>query len=287
MPHQAAIQQFFQNVKRANTEEAKKTQFYLLLGELFKNDPDAMSIVKQMAAGAEKAVFNIPKANRNKTGFADTQYRQVIIEFENDIKNAAKREHAEYQLKEYFAGNVNSGSQTDFYLIATDCIRWNIYGVKAESYLNKARLNPDEIDLKVVDQFVLTDDTAPDFFGFIDRYLFRSKPQQPTLETIQIDFDDSSSLFIEVFGLMKLVYDDIAHEPEIQTAFREWSRFMSIAYGSFQASGEVFLVHTYLSVFAKLIAYEVISRDESIDATKLRQTPRRYHLSAVQRRELR
>ncbi len=272
MTQQSAISDYLQRIKQDNTELAKKERFYNLLTELFRDDPDALVIVKQMITGAEKAVFNIPKASRVKTGRADTQYRQVIIEFEKDIKNVAKREHAEYQLKEYFSGNVNSGSQTDFYLIATDCIRWNIYGVKAESYLNKTQLNPDEIELKVVDEFVLTDETAPDFFRFIDRYLFRSKPQQPTLETIQIDFDDSSSLFIEVFGMMKLVYDDIAHEPEIQTAFREWSRFMSVAYGSFQASGEVFLVHTYLSVFAKLIAYEVISRDESIDATKLRQT---------------
>ena len=45
---------------------------------------------------------------------------------------------------------------------------------------------------------------------------------------------------------------------------------MSVAYGSFDATGEVFLVHTYLSVFAKLIAYEVLSRDAYIDATEMR-----------------
>ncbi len=223
-----------------------------------------------MAAGAEKNVFNIPKAGRTKTGRADTQYRQVIIEFENDIKNNTKREHAEYQLKEYFAGNFNTSSQFDFYLIATDCIRWNIYGPTPESYLNKSKISADEVELKVVDSFVLTEQNADDFFSFIDRYLFRSAKLVPTLDTIQIDFGGSSSLFMEVFAGMKLVYDDIAGEPEIQTAYREWTRFMSVAYGSFNASGEVFLVHTYLSVFAKLIAYEVLSRDTYIDATEMR-----------------
>ena len=57
---------------------------------------------------------------------------------------------------------------------------------------------------------------------------------------------------MEVFGGMKLVYDDICGKPEIQTAYREWTRFMSVAYGSFYALGEVFLVHTYLSVFANV-----------------------------------
>ncbi|GAB3641560.1 N-6 DNA methylase [Spirosoma arcticum] len=270
MSSQSSVLTYLQNVKKANTEEAKKQHFYLLLTELFAGDVNALTIVKQMAAGAEKTVFNIPKAGRTKTGRADTQYRQVIIEFENDIKNTAKREHAEYQLKEYFAGNYNTNAQFDFYLIATDCIRWNIYGPKPESYLNKSKIAPDDVQLKVVDSFVLTETNVGDFFGFIDRYLFRSSKQIPTLDTIQIDFGDSSALFMEVFAGMKLLYDDISGEPEIQTAYREWTRFMSVAYGSFNASGEVFLVHTYLSVFAKLIAYEVLSRDAYIDATEMR-----------------
>ncbi len=270
MSSQSSVLTYLQNVKKANTEEAKKQYFNLLLADLFKADADALAIVKQMAAGAEKAIFNIPKAGKTKTGRADTQYRQVIIEFENDIKNNAKREHAEYQLKEYFAGNYNTSAQFDFYLIATDCVRWNIYGPKPESYLNKARISADDVQLKVVDNFTLTETNTDEFFSFVDRYLFRSSKQIPTLDTIQIDFGDSSSLFMEVFAGMKLLYDDISGEPEIQTAFREWTRFMSVAYGSFNASGEVFLVHTYLSVFAKLIAYEVLSRDTYIDAGEIR-----------------
>ncbi|GAA4453029.1 hypothetical protein GCM10023189_17410 [Nibrella saemangeumensis] len=271
MNNQALIQHYFSQIKQANTEEAKKLHFYSLLHELFRHDPTAISIVKQMASGAEQAIFNIPKGDRTKTGRADTQFRQVIIEFENDIKNASKREHAEYQLKEYFAGNYNTSSQFDFYLIATDCIRWNIYGPKPESYLNKAKITADDVYLRVVDSFTLTDTNADEFFTFIDRYLFRSSKQKPTLDTILIDFGDSSSLFMEVFAGMKLVYEDISIDPEIQTAYREWSRFMSIAYGSFNASSEVFLVHTYLSVFSKLIAYEVLSRDTHIDATEMRK----------------
>ncbi len=270
MSQLTVILTYLQNIKKANTEEAKKQLFYLLLTDLFRADPDALSIVKQMAAGAEQAVFNIPKTGKSKTGRADTQYRQVIVEFENDIKNNAKREHAEYQLQEYFAGNFNTSSESDFYLIATDCVRWNIYGVKPESYLDKPKIRAEDVQLKVVDGFTLTEANAGEFLAFIDRYLFRSEKQVPTLDTIQIDFGDSSSLFMEVFGGMKLVYDDISQEPAIQTAFREWTRFMSVAYGSFQASGEVFLVHTYLSVFAKLIAYEVLSREAEISPAHLR-----------------
>ena len=221
MTQQACVLSYLTSVKKANTEEAKKQHFYLLLADLFKHDPAAMTIISQMAAGAEQAIFNIPKLGRNKTGRADTQFRQVIIEFENDIKNTAKREHAEYQLKEYFAGNYNTSAQFDFYLIATDCIRWKIYGPTPESYLNKQNINADDVRLKVVDEFTLAETNADEFFGFIDRYLFRSNKQIPTLHTIQVDFGDSSALFMEVYAGMKVVYDDVSGESEIQTAYRE------------------------------------------------------------------
>lgn len=87
-----------------------------------------------MALGSKKTILNIPKKDKsgessNRLGRADTQYRQVIIEFENDIQAKAKRKHAEYQLKQYFFGNFNSGDDYNFYLIATNCVRWAIYGL--------------------------------------------------------------------------------------------------------------------------------------------------------------
>ena len=103
MTHQTAIQAYLAKASTANTEEAKKQLFNQLLMELFKQDAEAKEIISQMAGGAEKAIFNIPNGGRNKTGRADSQYRKVIIEFEKSISGKAKLEHAEFQLKEYFA----------------------------------------------------------------------------------------------------------------------------------------------------------------------------------------
>ena len=277
MSHSTATIQYFTHIKSVNTEEAKKQLFYNLLNEWFREDPTAKQIISQMAMGAEKSVFNIPKNTKNqdgtrlKTGRADTQYRQVIIEFENDIQAKAKREHAEYQLKEYFAGNFNSGNAFDFYLIATDCIRWAVYGVKPESYLGKKNVTPENIELKIVESFILSDTTADNFFHFIDRYLFRFDKQPATLNNILIDFGDSSALFINVFGEMVKFYKEHQDQPQLRTAYTEWKRFMSVAYGSFEDSIEVFVVHSYLSVFAKLIAYEVITKDNYIDYEEMYQ----------------
>jgi methylase of polypeptide subunit release factors len=280
MSQQKATIQYLGYLKNANTEEAKKQLFYNLLNEWFKKDDEAKKIISQMALGAEKTILNIPKKDKsgessNRSGRADTQYRQVIIEFENDIQAKAKREHAEYQLKEYFVGNFNSGDAYDFYLIATDCVRWAVYGVSPESYLGKINSNvplkPEDIELKVVESFVVSEDTSERFFHFIDRYLFRFEKQPATLDNILIDFGDSSALFMNVFGEMLLFYEEHQNEPELQTAYHEWRRFMSIAYGSFEDNIEVFVVHSYLSVFAKLIAYEVITHDNYIDYEEMRK----------------
>jgi N-6 DNA Methylase len=54
-------------------------------------------------------------------------------------------------------------------------------------------------------------------------------------------------------------------QSELRTAYDQWRRFLSIAYGRFDDSPAMFLVHTYLSVFAKLLAYAVISKRQISD----------------------
>ncbi|WP_165768389.1 Eco57I restriction-modification methylase domain-containing protein [Hymenobacter amundsenii] len=264
---------YFQRVSAANTEEAKKLQFVNYLNQVFGQDPEARTIISEFAGGAERKILNIKKLgnDKNKTGFADTQYRKVIIEFESDIKAPAKLRHAEYQLQEYFAGNFNSHRTEDFRLLATDGTRWKVYGALPESYLNKTSITPEEVKLKETEAFTLTPDTAGQLFGFIDRHLFRLEKQVPTLDNILLDFGDTSALFIHTYGQLKALYTEVQKEPELATAYKEWQKFMSVAYGSFDGSGEVFVVHTYLSVFAKLIAYELLTQDTYIDDEEMRQ----------------
>ncbi|MBK6731491.1 MAG: SAM-dependent DNA methyltransferase [Bacteroidetes bacterium] len=56
----------------------------------------------------------------------------------------------------------------------------------------------------------------------------------------------------------------------MQVSFEQWKRFLSIAYGSFDASENNFLIHTYLSVFSKMLAYAVVSNDDYIEEDELK-----------------
>ena len=260
------ITEHYNNVKVANTESAKKELFKSLLVRLFPDDNSVQKIIDKMSLGAEKTILNIPYKTHTKTGYVDTQYSKVIIEFKKNLKK--NEEDAKEQLIEYLVGNWKSGQEYLFTLIATDCIRWKIYAPSYEDILQNKDIG--DIEISEVDNFELTEKTADEYFYFLDRYLFRTEKQFATLEHIKKDFGDTSGTFLTVIAILKKQFDKVKEMPEVKNSFEQWHRFLSIAYGSFKASEEIFLVHTYLSVFSKILAYTIISQEEYIGDDKMK-----------------
>lgn len=64
----------------------------------------------------------------------------------------------------------------------------------------------------------------------------------------------------------------LAESSALQMAFAQWRRFLNMAYGRFNDSPGLFLAHSYLSVFAKLIAYAVLKKQPIPDDQELRAT---------------
>ena len=264
-PNAAEIQQYLANVQQANSEEAKKLLFQSLLTTLFQHDADALAIIQTMSKGAEKTIFNIPASPKHKKiGRADTQYNQIIIEWEKDLKRTG--EHAVEQLKQYLAGNLQSGNTLDFTLIATDGIEWRIY-TRIPSEIFFQDLNT--LELRKIDSFKLTEETLNDFPIFLDRYLFKLQALQPTLADTVIHFGAGSGIFAEVTAHLKSYIGNLERKPDVAVAYDEWRRFLSIAYGKFNDSPDVFFVHTYLSVFAKLIAFVALSPKKFVPMSEL------------------
>ena len=100
-----------------------------------------------------------------------------------------------------------------------------------------------------------------EFPFFLDDVLFASRPRLAKLENIQTDFGDTSGVFINSIACLQECAEDIEQQSELQVAFEQWRRFLSVAYGKFDDSPTMFLVDTYyLSVFAKSIAYSVVTK---------------------------
>jgi len=248
------IGDYLAGVSAANSEEAKKLRFQNLLLRLFKDSAASRSIVDQMAAGGERTIFNIPRPGVLKTGYADIAYSNVIIEWEKDLAKTGR--HAEDQLAEYLAGKWHSGERYDFVLIATDGRLWRSYAPDLDVLLGQE--TPNRLSLRKVEDFEVKRDNEEQFFYFLDRLLFRSTKRRATLGEIQLDFGDTSRAFINTVQTMQRVMPAPDAVSPVHVAFEQWQRFLELAYGKFDDRRGVYLIHTYLSVFSKLLAYVVL-----------------------------
>jgi hypothetical protein len=265
------IEQYRQTVLSANKELPKKEAFKDLLNRLYSGDKEIEQIIDKITLGAETSVLNIPRKDKLHRGSADTLYNKIIIEFENSLKLTGA--HAKEQLAGYLLGQFQSGEGYNFTLIATDCIVWKVYAPDISCLDRLGSLTEQELILNEVEgaSFTLNETNAEDFYYWIDRFLFKEETLKATLKRVEDAFGYNSAVFIESFRELNTWFNEAKKYGEVQVSFEQWSKFLSIAYGSFDASDSNFMIHTYLSVFAKLLAYAVISNDDYIDDEELRQ----------------
>ncbi|PKL82443.1 MAG: restriction endonuclease [Ignavibacteriae bacterium HGW-Ignavibacteriae-3] len=257
-------------VKSANKETPKKEALKDLLNRLYYGDQEIQSIIDQITLGAEKSILEIPRKDKLHKGSADTLYNKIIIEFENDLKVTLK--HAKEQLAGYLLGQFNSGEGYNFTLIASDCITWKVYAPDVSCLDKLDSLTEDKLILNEVKSatFTLTERNGEEFYFWLDRFLFKEEKLKATLSRIEEAFGYQSNVFIESFRQLTNHFNSVKKFGEVQVSYEQWSKFLSIAYGSFDASESNFLIHTYLSIFAKMLAYAVVSNDDYIDDRELK-----------------
>jgi type I restriction-modification system DNA methylase subunit len=264
------IKNYLQKVKSSNKELPKKEAFKDLINRLYHTDKEIQNIIDKITIGSETAILNIPRKDKFHRGSADTLYNKVIIEFENNLNSTI--EHAKEQLAGYLLGQFNSGEGYNYTLIATDGIAWKIFAPDISQLNILASLKEDELILNEDKSasFNLTENNAEEFYYWIDRFLFKEEKQKASLKRIEEAFGYQSNVFIESYRQLSDHFYDVKKYGEVQVAFEQWSKFLSIAYGSFDASEKNFLIHTYLSVFSKMLAYAVVSNDDYIDDKEMR-----------------
>ncbi|MCU0457659.1 MAG: N-6 DNA methylase [Bacteroidales bacterium] len=267
---EAQILEYYRKVKLANKEATKKEAFKDLLNRLYAKDSDILKIIDKITLGAEQTIFNIPRRDVLHKGSADSLFNKIIIEFENNLKVTGK--HAKEQLAGYLLGQFNEGEGYNFTLIASDFINWKVYSPDITCLDKLDAINEEELILNEVQScsFVLNETNAEEFYYWIDRFLFKEEKQKATLRRIEEAFGYQSNVFIESYRELKSWFNEAKKQSEIQVSFEQWSKFLSIAYSSFNASEEKFLIHTYLSVFSKLLAYKVVSKDDFIDDDEMK-----------------
>ncbi|MGI8668931.1 MAG: N-6 DNA methylase, partial [Aridibacter sp.] len=266
------VDDYRKKVAQASKETPKKEAFISLINQLYGENEDTKKVIDAITGGAEKPVINIPRKNQVKRGSADTLYNKVIIEFENSIKTKSLLKHAKEQLAGYLLGQYREGFGSDYYLIATDCINWKVFAIDVEHLDKLDSLNENELKLNEDENaaFTLTKRNGEDFYYWIDRFLFKEKRQKATLELVEQAFGYNSPAFQKSYGELQRHFREIKSSGEIQVSFEQWEKFLSIAYGGFEATEKNFLIHTYLSIFSKMIAYAVVANDQNLDDEEIR-----------------
>lgn len=264
------IRQYLSKVRTAHKELTKKEAFKDLLNRLYGADREILDVIDRMSLGAEAAVVNIPRKDGLHRGSADTLFNRIIIEFENDLKVSLK--HAREQLAGYLLGQFKSGEGYHFTLIASDLITWRVFAPDIACLDRLDTIREDELVLNEIESAAITlsDDNAEDFYYWIDRFLFQEEKQKATLKRIEEAFGYQSAVFIECYRIFTSWFREAKRYGEVQVAFEQWRRFLSVAYGSFDARETIFLIHTYLSIFAKMLAYAFVSNDEYLSDQEIK-----------------
>lgn len=264
------IKNYRKQVSQANKESIKKEAFKDLLNRLFAHNPDTKKIVDIITSGAERPIFNIPRRAGIGRGSADTAYSKIIIEFENDLRSTLK--HAKEQLAGYLLGQYREGNDYNYTLIASDLITWKVFSIDISSLENLSTLREDEVILNEIEtsSFELKNGREDDFYYWIDRFLFREEKEKATLLRIEEAFGNQSVVFRQGYLTLLDYFEKVKASGELQVSYDQWNKSLSIAYDKFNDSTNNFIIHTYLSIFSKMLAYEVISNDPYIEDDEIR-----------------
>lgn len=249
------FKEYIDQISQLNNEAAKAQRFLIFLKDIF-GDVNA-GFIEDYLQGVEKYV-SVKNKDILLKGRIDTLYGNLVIEFEKDLRKTL--DEACNQLKRYTSYLFQSGDKTNYLCLATDGILFNVYLPKiAES--SKAELEEiEKIDLKKIEPYQA--------YFWLDRYFFRKTQLHPKTEEIVKDFGIKSPAFKYCLNSLKQVWNNVKNRSDLQVVYENWDKYLRVTYGSVIGSEELFLRHSYLAVFTKLIVWMRISESSTIPSSE-------------------
>jgi len=179
---------------------------------------------------------------RVRGGFADALYGDLIFECKKRLDDASRADGTE-ELTRYIG---NQQHPDRFLGILTD-------GETLEAYALRETLEK-------VDGLKLSSAEASHARVWLDCYLFHEKHLTPTANDVALRFGEYSATFNRSFHILETLWKASGSSPAAQTKFAEWQSLLSIVYGSQVGDDALFLRHTYLALFARVLAFVALRR---------------------------
>ena len=248
----------------ANVETARSFRFMKLLSDWFSEARP--TFVEEYLKGLEKYV-TMKQKDLVVAGRIDALYGNVIIEFESNLEK--KKKEAETQLRKYLFSLLDSKEKRDvnFLCIASDGVVFQVYTPWwADSHTSPERW--EDIELKLVDKVDFLKLDGGLAFLWLDRYLFRKTLLHPTTEEFVRDFGINSPAYALAIKLLQSEWGRVGEKSGFKVIYENWEKYLRIAYGTSVADTELFLRHTYLGTFVRLLAFMRFNQKPTIPTTK-------------------
>ncbi len=252
------FKEYIEQISTQNTESAKAQRFLILLKDIF-GDVKA-NFVEDYLHGVEKYV-SVKKKDIILRGKIDTLYGNLIIEFEKDLRKTL--DEAVEQLKRYTSYLVQSGDKTNYLCLATDGILFYVYLPKIK---NDSKTH--EVELEEIEKIDLTKTEPYQAYFWLDRYFFRRTQLHPRTEEIVKDFGLKSPAFKYCLNIFEKIWDVIRNRTDFQIVYENWEKYLRVTYGSLIGNEELFLRHSYLAVFTKLIVWVRLSENSTVPSAE-------------------
>ena len=176
-----------------------------------------------------------------KHGYVDALLGDLVIEFKRDINTdlGANIDQLSNYMRDMPALHRYVGMLTD--------------GIEFRTYvLDEAE------EAKEVDQFLITSADAEVAYLWFDSYLFSRQNIEPTADDIVQRFGVKSPTFQLVDQTLTGLLSEIEENKELDVWRGQWKALLSKVYGSDIADDNLFIRHTYLSQFAKLLVFAAL-----------------------------
>ena len=229
-----------------------------MLCDLF---PEHRDYIGKFAGGAESYLSVQMASGELKKGFVDTLFGNLVIEFEHELPKML--ETAKGQLKGYVAQLWSDPKNYVPYLcIATDGFSWHIYSPRIKiADVGSFPLQPENIELVESESFTLGDRSNLKLFrSWVDRILFRENSIKPHGKIIATEYGQKGHVFVRAMSRLELVVQYVRETPQFKVAFENWGRYLRYTYGELTAKPELFLRHSYMSAFSKLLVASMFSK---------------------------
>jgi len=230
---------------RTNTEDKIVHEFTYLIQKVFD-------------VGPEELDFQTPVKSKvlQVRGRMDTIFKNIILEFKRDLNDERALNTAKEELQKYFQSLYELDPKIKHIGIATDGIYFKVYRavitnnkVSKIEQINEIKLDSSDIEI---------------IFNWFDSYFFSSVKIKPTSEHLKQSFGINSPTFAIIKQELLELYDNVKNNHRTKVKYDNWSRFLEIVYGDKPDELNLFITHTYLSTFAKLLVYlKVKSKSQS------------------------